>query len=186
MHRSIVRALIVTAVAATALTAPASAWADHSGASPSPDQGCDVACQRDLARARAATAKYQDVAVALAHGFVPVPHLPMCVEGQGIHFVNALRLADPVAVAEPELLLYLPDGNGGLRLVGIEHAKIDRDQNLATDDDRPELYGQQFHGPMLGHDPLHAEPKHFELHVWLWSEHPTGVFAQENPALSCP
>ncbi|MFN2557062.1 MAG: hypothetical protein ABR592_09350 [Nitriliruptorales bacterium] len=40
-----------------------------------------------------------------------------------------------------------PDINdefGELRLVGIEHAKIDDDQNLATAEDRPRPYGQQF------------------------------------------
>lgn len=176
----------LTAAAATAMVIPLSPWAGQSRGSELPTvQGCNSACQRDLDRARAASADYQDVTVALADGFVPASE---CGEGQGFHFVNAQRLVDSqVEATQPEVLLYVLDGIGGLKLVGIEHVKIDQDQNLATDEDQPELYGQQFQGPMPGHDPLQVTPVpvHYDLHVWLWSEHPTGIFTPKNPALSC-
>lgn len=155
----------------------------HSWGEPPPDRKCDAACRADLDRAREASAKYQNVSVAVAEGFVPVSP---CEEGQGVHFVNHARFDEALSVIEPELLLYLPDNVGRLRLVGIEHAKPDDDGDLSTDEDRPTLYGRRFNGPMLGHDPLHATPPHYDLHVWLWSDHPTGIFAQHNPTLSCP
>lgn len=152
------------------------------GAPPPPDRGCDALCRADLARAQEASAKYQDVSVALAEGFVP---LSPCEDGQGIHFAHLGRAGDgTLEVTEPEVLLYLPTTDGGLRLAGIEHFLPDADGSKETDEDRPELYRQPFNGPMDGHGP--GQPVHYDLHVWLWSEHPTGIFAQHNPTLHCP
>lgn len=156
------------------------------GEDPPPPHRCDAECKADLERARTATEKYRDVTVAMADGFVPVSP---CEPDQGIHYANFARLNTPeVDVRYPEVLLYLPEAGNGRRLVGIEHVKSDDDQNLDTDDDRPSLYGQPFTGPMIGHDePLHLTPKHFELHVWLYSDHSkSGIFAQHNSSLSCP
>lgn len=173
-----------TPAAQAAFGAPvAVAHQGHSWGEPPPDRKCGSACRADLERARLASAKYRDIVVALADGFVPVSP---CEEGQGVHLLNLARFDAALSVTEPELLLYLPDSAGRLRLVGIEHAKPDDDGDLSTDHDRPALYGRPFDGPMLGHDPLHATPAHYDLHVWLWSDHPTGIFAKHNPALSCP
>src|SRR6266496_6454696 len=65
---------------------------------------------RDLAKVRQVTAKYQDVNVALADGFIRTPN---CVQdpalgGMGIHFINPARLMDPaVNILEPDILLYV-------------------------------------------------------------------------------
>lgn len=174
------RAVLAIAVAGLAgQTAPVAEAASSS-------TGCGASCQASLATAREASQKYQDVKVALAEGFVPFSE---CIEGQGVHFVNIARLTTPeVDVRYPEILLYLPAGETDYQLVGIEHVKVDDDQDLATDDDRPTLYDQPFIGPMVGHDePLHAEPKHFERHVWLYSSKwLDGMFVQHNEAVSCP
>jgi hypothetical protein len=29
-------------------------------------------------------------------------------------------------------------------------------------------------------------PVHYDLHVWLWHENPSGMFERVNPDLSCP
>jgi hypothetical protein len=47
----------------------------------------------------------------------------------------------------------------------------------------PQLFGQTFQGPMPGHVP--GMPWHWDLHVWVWANNPSGMFAQWNPALSC-
>lgn len=47
-----------------------------------------------------------------------------------------------------ELLLYLPRENGKLKLVGVEYFKVDADQNLATDGDRP--HGRRCFLALLG------------------------------------
>ena len=36
---------------------------------------------------------------------------------------------------------------------------------------------------MPGHLP--GMPWHWDLHVWVWANNPSGTFAQWNPALSC-
>ena len=62
---------------------------------------------------------------------------------------------------------------------------VDKDQNLATDDDRPSLFGVPFDGPMLGHEP--GMPIHYDLHAWLWKKNPKGKFARWNPTVgTCP
>lgn len=185
MNNRLSARLTMAAVAAM-ISAPGSAAADdgYGFGSPPPDRHCNAACRADLEQAAKASTKYHNPAVALAEGFVPVSP---CEPGQGIHFLNPGRFNDDgLAVSEPEVLLYLPDAAGGLRLIGIEHVKRDADQDLTTTEDRPELYGQRFHGPMLGHDPAQSTPIHYELHVWLWSEHPDGIFVQRNPAVVCP
>lgn len=140
-----------------------------------------------LAQVRAATARYHDVGVAVDDGYVPVSP---CVEApglgtMGVHYLNHELMEDGVLdPVRPELLLYLPDGKGRERLVGVEYLQVDDDQDLDTDEDRPTLFGVPFDGPMDGHGP--GEPVHYDLHVWVWSHNPAGMFAMWNPALSCP
>lgn len=91
----------------------------------------------------------------------------------GIHAENEALTADPtIDPLRPELLLYIPDKHGKLRLVGVEYWKADADQNLATSGDRPSLFGRPFDGPMPGHNP--TMPVHYDLHVWLWEDNPSG------------
>jgi hypothetical protein len=37
---------------------------------------------------------------------------------------------------------------------------------------------------MLGHNP--QMPIHYDLHLWVGRHNPAGLFAQWNPAISCP
>ena len=144
----------------------------------------------NLQRAKAATARYHSFKQATKHGYSVAgepcvaaggPHSP----AMGIHAGNESLLADPaIDPRRPELLLYIPDKHGKLRLVGVEYWKADADQNLATSGDRPSLFGQPFDGPMPGHNP--TMPVHYDLHVWLWDNNPLGVFAQVNSNLACP
>jgi hypothetical protein len=145
----------------------------------------DSAALRDLARVRAATAKFHDVNVALAAGYsatsycVAVPGLGV----MGMHYVNGALVGAPgVNLAAPEMLLYV-DTASGPRLVGVEYMTIDDDQDLATDADRPYLFGRGFDGPMPGHGP--GQPVHYDLHVWVWQGNPAGVFAEFNPKVKC-
>ena len=133
-----------------------------------------------LAQVRAATARYHDVDVAIADGYVLPPGSP-CVEGaegaMGYHFVHLGRLGqlmgdatlalDPTA---PEALLYIPGRDGRLRLVGVEYLHPQGG----------ELFGQ----PLADFSPPFGEET--ALHVWLWQANPAGMFAPYNPNLSCP
>lgn len=142
----------------------------------------------DVQAAKAATARYHSLQQAQAAGYTTAGE--PCVTGpggaaMGIHAINPALIGDPaINSTKPEVLLYLPNANGRLELIGIEYFKIDDDQDLNTDDDRPSLFGQPFDGPMLGHNP--SMPIHYDLHVWLWADNPDGLFAPFNPSLSCP
>jgi hypothetical protein len=53
--------------------------------------------------------------------------------------------------------------------------------------ERPKLNGRPFDGPMEGHPPLLSVAlHHYDLHVWLWKEHPAGLFSPTNPDVKCP
>jgi hypothetical protein len=133
-------------------------------------------------------------AVARYHSFQQAERAGYTVEGEpcvsspdgtmGIHAINPALMADDVVdPLQPEILLYVERDNGTLELVGVEYWKADADQDLATDEDRPIVLSQPLDGPMPGHNPV--MPVHYDLHVWVAAEHPTGLFAPFNPALSC-
>ena len=144
----------------------------------------------DLQTVKAATARYHSLEQALKDGYSVagepcVPPAGPRSPAMGIHAVNEALMADPaIDLRRPELLLYIPDKRGKLRLVGVEYWRADADQNLATSGDKPSLFGRAFDGPMAGHSP--TMPVHYDLHVWLWADNPLGMFAQVNSNLACP
>ena len=142
----------------------------------------------ELQAVKAANARYHSFAQAEAAGYTVAGEPCVAAPGlgaMGIHAVNPALIADPaIDPMQPEILLYLPKANGELKLIGVEYFKVDADQNLGTDGDRPSLFGQPFDGPMPGHNP--TMPIHYDLHVWLWADNPAGVFAMFNPSLTCP
>ena len=139
----------------------------------------------ELQAVRAATAKYNDVKVALADGYVPASPCEASPDGtMGIHYFNPALGGPGVDPLHPEVLLYLPNGKGAVKLVGLEYFQADADQDTSTSGDRPFLFGQGFQGPMDGHNP--QMPIHYDLHVWVHEANPGGVFAQWNPAINCP
>lgn len=141
----------------------------------------------DLQALKAATARYHSLEQAEADGYslqgepcVAEPGLGV----MGVHAVNPALVVDSASdPLRPDILLYAPDENGKLRLVGVEYLVFDEDDNLATDGDRPSIFGQPFDGPMPGHTPV--MPAHYDLHIWVWSDNPAGMFAPFNPSLSC-
>jgi hypothetical protein len=166
-------AALAAAVAATAALST-SAWAQPGGSA------LDAVPPRLLAEVRAATAPFHDPAAAMAAGYLPTDH---CVPGMGQHWVSPERLHDGVHdVRRPDFLLYEPTPSGP-RLVGVEWFQADADQDLATDDDRPDLRGVPFDGPMPGHEP--GMPVHYDLHLYVWKHNPAGVAAPDNPRVSC-
>ena len=146
----------------------------------------------DLETVRAITAKYQDEAVALRDGFVRVDVCTASPAGvMGSHYNNFPRLDTRINMLEPEQLLYLPE-NGRMRLIGVEYsmpALVDGQPHFGTTPPvnpiaAPFLFGQRFDGPMPGHGP--GQPWHYDLHIWLYADNPSGLFAQWNPSLRCP
>lgn len=133
----------------------------------------------------AATAPYQRHERAVADGYVPDKYCVVNPAGRGAigypHFNHAYdNSVDP---AKPAALYYEDDGHGGKRLAGVQWVVFDRDQNTATDDDRPMLFGRAFKGPQRGNFP--GQPIHYALHLWLWKKNPDGIFETFNPAVTC-
>lgn len=96
----------------------------------------------------------------------------------GHHAVN-MGLVDPVFdPMQPEALLYAPNEDGTLKLVGVEYIVIDVGQP------RPEFDGNPF--DIEGVPPLMAAGvPHWSLHVWAHADNPSGTFFPFNPAISC-
>jgi len=148
-----------------------------------------------LQEVRSEMARYHSLGQALNDGYVhqagepcvtspPAPPPPTGGGTMGVHVINPALMGDnAVDSLRPEILLYVPNDSGKLKLVGVEYWKVDIDQNLDTNSDRPSLFGQAFDGPMLGHTP--TMPIHYDLHVWVAEANPSGVFAMFNPAISC-
>jgi hypothetical protein len=155
-------ALVGTAVLTTSPTASATAYS------------------QDLKAVRVATARFHSPEQALRAGYLASPE---CVAspagGMGFHYENPALMTDPaVDPAEPEILLYAPGADGELELVGVEYFRDATEGAMA-----PALYGHTFDGPMAGHHP--GMGVHYDLHVWVWQDNPSGIFTQFNPDVSC-
>jgi hypothetical protein len=162
--RMIIVALVALLVPTAVLAAPAVARHIQKG--------------REVAAVRKATAKYHDVNVAIADGYLPTEH---CVDGpeggMGYHYFNPSLGGDLVNdPLKPELMIYAP-GDDGLKLVAVEYFQANVGQA------RPTIMNQPFDGPMPGHEP--GMPEHYDLHFWIWHTNPDGIFADWNPSISC-
>lgn len=172
-------ALVSTAAPTTASAAgPSAAGPSASGA----DTGRAGAERAIVYRA---TAPYQQHANAVKAGYVPDKYCIVDRAGTGglgyPHFRHSYdNSVDP---AKPAALFYEDDRFGGKRLVGVQWVVYDRDQDMATDEDRPSMFGQKFTGPHRGH--FRGQPIHYAMHMWLWKENPKGAFQTYNPDVSC-
>lgn len=134
----------------------------------------------ELTAVRAVSARYHSVEQALKAGYRPTPECVSSPAGaMGTHYENAALMASPeVDPLRPEILLYAPGSSGRPELVAVEYWRAAAGLTAA-----PTLFGRSFDGPMAGHHP--AMPVHYDMHVWLWADNPTGTFAPFNPSLSC-
>lgn len=138
----------------------------------------------DLALLRRATARFHQVEEAEAAGYTVLVTHPVtgatCLSdptegGMGRHLLNPGLVDDGVSVAEPEVVIYEPQSNGRLRLVGFEY--VIPFSIRGPDEAPPTLFGQEF---------LHNTT--FELwmlHVYAWKHNPNGMFATWNPDITC-
>ncbi len=136
----------------------------------------------ELKKLRAAVEKYKDPIKAAHDGYFSTL---VCVEytegGMGVHFINPRQMGPVPDPMKPQILLYIPDGDK-LRLAAVEWFIP-----LATGvKGRPKLFGQDFHGPMSGHEPaMPKELHHYDLHAWLFDDNPAGLFSDTNPNVKC-
>ena len=131
---------------------------------------------RDVARVRAATAKFKVVDVAIAAGY---PRTTDCVQypphgAMGFHFQNNALLDTTLDVEQPEVLVYerMPDGT--FKLNGVEYLVP---ISAWTSEEPPTIMGQK----LKRADKLGI----WYLHVWTWEPSPSGIFADWNPRVKC-
>ncbi|MBM7505253.1 hypothetical protein ACFPER_13700 [Agromyces aurantiacus] len=174
VHRILTTAAVLAAVAVAGTAVPASARPVDAIR---PDHASQAALVAEL---RAATARFHDVDVAIAEGYLPAEECSASPAGaMGHHFVNPALIAPgaPVDASKPPVLLYGPSASGELEFWGAEFFEPNIGQPT------PVFGTQQFDGPMPGHEP--GMPEHYDLHVWVGKHNPDGLYAPFNPSVSC-
>jgi hypothetical protein len=138
-------------------------------------------------KVRAATARFKDINVAIAEGWVQGTP---CVSGpdtgaMGVHFVMPSRIGSFVLQADqPQALIYEPLPGGAFRLVGVEFIVLDSVwQGTNPGGSTPALEGDLMN--YIGAPNRYGLPAFYELHVWAWENNPKGSFADWNTAVSC-
>ncbi len=146
---------------------------------------------------RKATQRYQNVANA-SPDYGPALG---CVSGpdhgaMGIHYVNGTILKGETLLADgqldptrPQALIYEPQSNGELKLVGVEFIVF---ASAIPAGPAPQVEGHLMHyidGPSAsrpdGTPNRYGLPGFFELHVWAWQPNPQGSFVDWNDHVSC-
>ena len=95
----------------------------------------------------------------------------------GIHYVNANHLnedGNTLDLAKPEAVMYEPQADGSLVLLGVEYITLEGpaalEGHLLHYRASPNRYGL---GP------------YYEIHVWAHRENPAGPFVGMNKDVSC-
>lgn len=166
----------------------------HASAAPAFELSLSAEDRQLLAEIRAATAKYHDVDLAVADGYVREPVCAKSAIGaMGVHYPNPALIGfvpnvlprtgtdpsfDPL---RPDVLVYEPQPSGRMRLVAVEYMVFQAAWVAANPTQPvPSLFGVPFDLRTHGWKP------HFELHLWLWRENPNGLTAEWNPKVECP
>ncbi|HEX8194062.1 MAG TPA: hypothetical protein VF552_14300 [Allosphingosinicella sp.] len=194
---------LLAAAAAPAMTTIAPAGDDSYG----PRQG-----ELSLDEMRAATARFRDVNVALAEGYVRDPtdtcHVaadmgqPAALGGMGIHFFrpDLLGITAPpnprvtgtgthTDFGRPAILIYEPRADGSLELVAVENLVFQAAWRSAGHAARPTVHGRAWDSmaddPATRTDEAHGFEPHFDQHIWLWRANPRGTYEPFNPTVTC-
>ena len=138
-----------------------------------------------LARLRQVTERYKSLDDAKLAGYAT--QITPCwahhsAGAMGYHYGNTNIFDANVDLLQPEVVIYEPQKNGRMTLVGLEYivpldAWAAAQHNLNDPTDVPQLLGQKF--------TRHSFLPIFKLHIWLWRENPSGTYADWNPKVSC-
>ena len=206
-----------TMVALTLALAPGLAAACGAALSPEDIARIDAASspqpgEPTLAEIRRATDPYRDVNAALAAGYIRDP-ANMCETAEmmgkpaadgamGIHYFRPDLLGisappDPrvdgngtyTDFSHPAILLYEPQADGSLELIGVENLVFAKAWKEAGNDAPPSFHGIPYDpmadDPATTLDEAHNFEPHYDRHVWLYRENPNGIFTPFNPRVTC-
>jgi hypothetical protein len=162
-----------TPVAAPALAEQGDAHASHGRASNNGDLTPEQ--KKAVAAVRNATARFHDIEATKAAGYLK-QYPPGCAESaegaQGFHYLNEGLVDGTVELLKPELVMYEPQPNGKLQLIGVDYVVP-----LTSSATPPTLLGVEF----ARNEPLGV----WALHIWSARPNPSGMFAAWNPKVSC-
>jgi hypothetical protein len=133
--------------------------------------------RQGVARVRLATTALHDIAAARDAGYT-VQYPAGCAQSpsgvQGFHYLNPGLVDATVELLRPELVMYEPQPNGSLQLIGVDYVVP---FDVWTSTEAPTLLGM----PFMRNEPLGV----WALHIWAWRPNPSGMFAMWNPKASC-
>ncbi len=167
--------LLAGGLVAAATPAAAQAPADH--ATHAAPAALDPAMLAQVKGVKAATERFRDIEAAKAAGYVE--QFPAgCIEtpdgAQGYHWLNPTLVDTKVDPLAPELVMYEPQADGSMKLIGVDYV-VPFDQWTAAEP--PTLFGM----PLGRNEKLSV----YAIHIWTERPNPSGTFAMFNPAVSC-
>lgn len=170
------------------------------------------AAEPTLDQVRELTTRYQDVTIALADGYIADPSgmcesatmagRPATDGAMGVHYFrpDLLGITAPpnprvngtstyTDFRQPAILIYEPQADGSSQLVAVENLVFIKAWEAAGHTSPPTFQGQEFNrmvdDPATEVDEAHNFEPHYDLHVWLYRENPSGMFASFNPKVTC-
>jgi len=164
----------------------------------------------DFDAVRTATEKYKDVNVALADGYIRDPAdkcisaaaegLPAEWGAMGIHYIHpkllGITAGEPRVNGngthtdwmQPAVVVYEPQADGSLELVAVENL-VWQAAWKEMGKPIPEINGKAWDvmadDPNTEGDEAHEFMPHYDQHVWLYRENPSGMLQSFNPGVSC-
>jgi hypothetical protein len=165
-----------------------------------------------LAQVREAAARFQDVNVALAEGYIRDPAnmcetadmigRPASAGAMGVHYFrpDLLGVTEPpnprvngsstyTDFNLPAILIYEPQADGSMELVAVENLVFKASWAAAGHTSPPTFHGRPYDDmeddPATTVDEAHNFAPHYDRHVWVYRENPNGVFESFNPTVSC-
>jgi hypothetical protein len=164
-----------------------------------------------LDEVKAATQKYRDIQVALDEGYIKDPMnicetagmmgRPAGQGAMGIHYFRPDMLGITATAPRidgtgthtdflnPSILIYEPQADGSMELVAVENLVFTKAWHEAGHTSPPSYLGVPFDhmvdDPDTELDEAHMFEEHYDRHVWIYRENPSGVFTPFNPNVSC-
>jgi hypothetical protein len=165
-----------------------------------------------VAKMRADTERFQDVEVALAEGYIrdPADHcfgatnmgMPPEWGVMGIHYFRpdmlGITATEPrvdgnglhLDWEQPSILIYEPQADGTLELVAVENLVFKAAWEAAGNTEPPKLLGRTWdhmvdNPDTADLDEAHGFAEHYDQHVWVFRDNPSGVLEPFNPNATC-
>ena len=164
----------------------------------------------DLDELREAVSRFKDIEVAKAEGYItPDNHcvsaagegLPAELGAMGVHYIHPALLQITAAEprvdgksiytdwSQPAILIYEPQADGSMELVGVENQVFEAPWNRAAMGEELVLNGRAWDhmadDPATPGDEAHGFMPHYDQHVWLFRENPMGDLMPFNPNVTC-